>query len=175
MKVAILGKTGSRKEAPFDDPSWTIWGVGTAYGRISLVTGETVPVGRWDAWFEVHALNPRTSRQHWAWLSRHDKPVYTLGTAWFPSAVELPHRLLIERFGAYFMRNSVCWAMAYALHLGAKEIGLWGVDQRSPQEYVQEGHGVQHFIHLARALGVPVRLPDGCALLAAPAPYPLSS
>lgn len=182
MKVAILGKSPTRQEAPFDDPSWTIWGVGLAFpgDEVNVAPdGARVPMGRWDAWFEIHDMRDRnpetTSPMHakaFEWLRGQTKPIYTLGTMDVPAAVPLPRAELEQRFGKYFLRNTVCWAMAYALHTGASEIGLWGIDQRHGREYERERHGVQHFVYLARALGVPVFLPETCALRRVPKPYP---
>ena len=181
MKIAILGKTHSRKEAPFDDPSWTIWGVGMVHrdDTVPLYPKEDAPIGRWDAWFECHDMrdyHPGTENDdylgHWEWMNRQTKPIYTLGTMDVPTAKVLPRDDLIWTYGAYFMRNTICWAMAYALHLGVDQIGLWGIEQASRKEYAREHHGVQHFIHLARALGVGVTMPDGCALRKSPKPYP---
>ena len=182
MKIAILGKSPTRRDAPFDDPSWTIWGVGLAFpgDLVNLAPhDEMVPMNRWDAWFEVHDMrhrNPETQdpthSQAFKWLSEQTKPIYTLGTMDVPAAVPLPRDELEQRFGKFFMRNTICWAMAYALHLGCEELGLWGVEQNGSQEYARERHGVQHFIYLARALGVPVFLPETCALRQVPKPYP---
>lgn len=181
MKIAILGKTRSRALAPFDDPCWTIWGMGLVIGpdRISLWPGASGPIGRWDAWFELHDhrdYRPDSPvpahRAHLDWAKRQTKPIFTLGRFDVPAAVPLPRAALEARFGTYFLRNTICWAMAHALHLGALEIGLWGVEQAQAREYARERHGVQHFIHLARALGVPVRLPVGSPLARRPGPYP---
>ena len=181
MKIAILGKTATRREAPFDNPAWTIWGVGTANlsGVIPLAGGGAMEIGRWDAWFECHGTRdyndaqPRRDwREHWLWLKAQTKTIHTLGTLPVRAAHPLPREALLARFGAYFMQNTVAWAMAYALHIGADEIGLWGIDQAHSSEYERERHGVQHFIHLARALGVPVFLPERCLLREEPLPYP---
>jgi hypothetical protein len=181
MRIAILGKTRTRPEAPFDDPSWRIWGMGIALedGTVTMADNKRRPIGRHDAWFEVHdmrdyhpATEDPTYLSYYRWLASQTKPVFTLGTMNVPAAVPLPRDEIEARFGRYFLRNTICWAMAYALLHPVTEIGLWGIDQTGTQEYEREKHGVMHFIHLARALGVTVTLPPRCALRRSPMPYP---
>ena len=180
MKIAILGKTQTRKDAPFDDPSWEIWGLGTARrdGTISIYPTEDIPIGRWDKWVEVHGVyfhnenSTGADLEHWYWLQEQNKPILTLGDMPAPASVEMPHQEILERFGSFFMRNSVCWAMAYAIHLGADEIGLWGIEQAGAKEYHQERYGVKHFIETARENGIKVTMPDTCALHKEPLHYP---
>jgi hypothetical protein len=178
-KVAILGKAASRALAPLDDASWEIWGVGTGGDSIVIGAGQLVGIGRWDAWMEPHTaadyVPPRRPWHpaHWEWLHRrHGKPIYTLGGLECPDAVDIPRAAIEARFGTEFLRNSVCWAAALALHQGVDALGLWGVDQASKTEYARERAGVMHFIKLAEALGVPVHLPEGCPLLVEQRPYP---
>src|SRR5689334_15473635 len=46
MKVAIVGFTDHRKEAPFGDPEWEIWGLNELY--------RYMPVEQFTRWFELH-------------------------------------------------------------------------------------------------------------------------
>lgn len=180
MKIAILGKTASRSQAPFNDPEWTIWGLGIVLPGGNAVMSDltTAPVGRFDAWFEIHMKDFSGGSLHeqayCEWLRTEvQAPVLTLKNfGRFPTERELPRDAIIKKYGSYFLRNTVSWAMAYALYLGASRIGLWGIDQTHKEEIQSERHGVQHFIHLAREIGVPVDLPDGCALLNPVSPYP---
>lgn len=180
MKISILGKTQTRKDAPFDDPSWEIWGLGTANrkGVISIYPTEEVPIGRWDKWIEVHGTQFHNDEstgphlEHWKWLQEQTKPILTIGTMPVPAAVEMPKEEMLSRFGSFFMRNSVCWGIAYAIHLGASEIGLWGIEQAGVKEYHQERYGVQHFIQTAKENGIKVTMPETCALRREPPPYP---
>ena len=70
MRIAILGFAQSVKDAPFNDPSWTMWGMN---GLWRVLT--EIPESRFSLWFEPHtpdfldrygiAANIGTQQQEW--------------------------------------------------------------------------------------------------------------
>jgi len=92
-----------------------------------------------------------------------------------------PHKKIVDRFGTYFMTSTFSWMMALAIdELRPEhalpiegEISIYGVDMEYGTEYRQQRSGFQHFIHLAKALGIEVtRLADS-GLAYDPVPYPM--
>lgn len=175
MKVAIIGTVpASRQLAPYNDPSWKIWGCSP---------GNQGQLPRCDAWFELHAIVDMLGRenQHWcvpyfAWLKSQSFPVYMQEkNDSVPGAVVFPRDAILEKFStptrrAWFFTSSVTWMMAHALMQGAKEIGLFGIDMAATEEhYSGQKAGCLHMIDRAEAMGCTVTVPfESC--LAAPLP-----
>ena len=61
--------------------------------------------------------------------------------------------------------------MAYAIKQGAKEIGLWGVDMASKDEYILQRSGGHFFIQEAVRRGIIVHIPKESDLAQPPALY----
>lgn len=165
-KVAIIGTAqSSRSLAPFGDPSWTIWGSSP---------GNMGQLPRIDAWIEVHAnfFWPELEvygRPYVKWLNEQTFPVLTPSLPpyrqMFPRALDFPWRTLVKRFGDYFFTSTFAWMMAYAIHVGVKEMGLYGVDMSSENEYIQQRPGGHYFIQRAREAGIKVVVPPESDLL----------
>lgn len=192
-KVAILGTTPHRQDAPFDDPTFDeIWGVGPAMH--DMISNSSGVVRRFTRWLEVH--NP----DMWVEGSSaddHSKNVYlpflrSIG----PKAMILrPHPVLpdatvidVERiikvFGASsvgMIKGSIEWCIAIALleyHVDQpgqlQSIGAWGVDYATTAERREQKDGLRHWMDKARTFGVSFLLPAGSDMNATPRPYPLN-
>lgn len=175
-KVAIIGTApSSRLLAPFNDPSWTIWG--SSPGNSGDPGGAGSPLPRLaDAWIEVHAnflwpeYRDAYGLNYVKWLNEKpfptvapiDLPVYK---ALFPKAAPLPWKELVGEFGPYFFTSTFSWMMAYAIKLGVKEIGLFGVDMSSKDEYILQRPGGHYFIMQALQRGIKVLIPDESDLI----------
>jgi hypothetical protein len=184
-KIAIIGTAGSGIAAPYDDPSWEIWGVA---GRNAFVT-------RADRWFELHRLDGEHPdfRDHWRGrIPTVMEDVAVLYMIWpeedlAPGKVKrFPVEPLIERFGTFFMTSSFAWMFAMAideicpivdgrvtLAEPGTEIFLCGVDMEYDTEYRCQRAGARHFMELSKTLGIKVtRVADG-GLAMEPVPYPM--
>jgi hypothetical protein len=151
-KVAIVGcYPETWEKAPYSDESWEVWG----FSRRNM--GK---LPRCDKWFELHEA------KH---FPRYDSEVpgygeYLRQTACVVLQKDFPAKALLDRFGPYFFSEGQCvWLMAYAIHLGATEIGIWGVE--CIDQYGKQRFEVQHFVQVARDLGILVTVPEGCTLL----------
>jgi hypothetical protein len=151
-KIAIVGcYPESWHLAPFKDDSWEIWG----FSRRNM--GK---LPRCDKWFELHeAIHfPRYESEVLGYVSDWLKKDFVVLQDQFPA------KELVDRFGPYFFsEGQSAWLMAYAIHLGASEIGIWGceaLDQYAPQRWC-----LQHFVQVARDANVSVTVPEGCTLL----------
>ena len=165
-KIAVIGTTPHRANAPYDDPAWEIWGVGRWHPDVR----------RWDRWFEIHDLATLKADydDHLKYLADSGKPVYVREpTPKIPNGVVYPRETIVERFGGtYFFTSTIAWMMALALHEDVTHLGLWGVDMATHGEYATQKPGCKHFIAVARLMGVDVVVSRHSDLLREPASYP---
>lgn len=159
-KIAILGyATPSLWRAPFNDPSWEIWGLNQLYTQIP----------RWDRWFELHSREVceriPDSAAYAKWLKEQTKPIYMIQQYTdIPACVPYPKDAILKQFGGYF-NNTISWQIALALHEGVDRIGLYGVDMAIGTEYSHQRPSCEYFIGMARGMGVQVDIPVECDLL----------
>jgi len=161
-KIAIVGfARPHRDEAPFQDPSWEIWGVNDAWSFMP----------RSDRWFEVHSRpihewELRRAQGHLDFLASYQGPVYMIEHYdHIPSSVEFPLADVIEDIGRVYLTSSIAYMLALAIHEKVDELGLWGVDMASQSEYGHQRPCCEYLIGLAEGRGIKVTLPDSCKLL----------
>lgn len=183
LKIALVGTApSSRMLAPFNDPTWQIWGCSP---------GNMNALPRYDAWFEIHSnlLWPEYEsygKPYVEWLKTLKCPVYmqerwpTREGDWIdtksivPNAQPIPWQELVKEFGDYFFTSSFAWMMAYAMTKGVKEIGLYGIDMASREEYICQRPGFYFFKHEAERRGIRVSAPNESDILQSPALYAIS-
>jgi len=163
-KVAIVGLAPHYILAPFDDPSFEIWGLNNGY--------QFEGFKRWDRWFQLHDLRfydagpkadpiPEILQRYASW----ECPVYMFDKyLQVPNAIRFPYEKLIEEFGTYF-NNSISWMIAFAIHEGFEEIHIYGVDMAVGTEYSEQRPSCEYFIGLARGRGIKVYMPEESRLL----------
>lgn len=176
-KVAIVGCSPSKSEAPFNDPSFEIWGVNNLYPHIPRAT----------RWFEIHEITAtsdgtrlRRGETHFRgqpvgqylaqmgeWAQKQNCPVY-MQQAWpeVPTVVAYPIAAVLQRFGGYFT-NSISWMLALALLEGFDVVHVYGVDMAVDSEYHHQRPSCEYFLGLAVGLGVDVYVPPSADLLKA--------
>jgi hypothetical protein len=166
MKIALLGASPSRSLAPFNEPSWEIW----------ACSDGTVDVPRCELRFELHTFHhlrtePRALKRNVEAYLEFLKvcPVY-LQEAHpdYPYSLTYPKEEMVRKHGPYFFTSSIAWMMALAIEREPDEIGLWGVDMATDEEYAHQRPGCHYFIEMARRHGIGVVVPDGCRLLDPP-------
>ena len=86
--------------------------------------------------------------------------------------VVYPRDMMFEKYGRMWFSSSIAYAAALALEENVTDLGFWGIDLESGEEYRVQFTGAKYFIHLARLAGVNIHMPKGCALLRDPNPYP---
>lgn len=158
-KVAIVGGGPSRRKAPYDDPSWEIWGFSSRAWRYPRVT----------RWFEIHALTDlrqqlagrRPGRRSFASYMRFmrnlDCPIYMQEPhPALPQSVPFPVEQLLETFGPCFT-STVSYLVALAIVEGVDVIGLWGIDVRR-KEYMRQRPALQYLLALARERGIELEI-----------------
>ena len=176
-KIALIGSAPSSvRLAPFADPAWDIWACSPgAYPHISVT--------RPNAWFELHRWEPPwgyTGPKNWftkdyiEYLSALKCPVYMIEPVpEIPTSVAYPQDEMLEKFGPFFWTSTLSYMFALAIHQGATEIGLWGVDMSATEEWQFQRSGCHYFISIARAMGIKVTLPPESDLIRPPPMYGL--
>ncbi len=166
MKVAVLGmaKT-SRNAAPYDDPSWQIWGVNgthTIAKRLDVILDLHAP------W--IHEWEPyRRPPGHVAHLTAFRGPVYLIeARPDMPTSRAYPLDDVVRSLGRPYLTGSINMALALAMLQGATEIGLYGVEMATQSEYAEQRPGLEYLIGRAEERGITITLPEGCNILSGP-------
>lgn len=165
LRIGLVGSAVSRVLAPYGDFGWTLYGVGTS------------PTPRPVAgWLEVHDVaRSRLFTPAYRRLLRDAGVVLCADVdvcREFAGRM-LPVGCLEDRFGSEMLSSSVAIGLAYAIHMRASSIGLWGIEQSRKAIYRYQRPGTLYFLRLARELGIEVVMPDGCPLLDEAPRYPL--
>jgi len=191
-KIAILGTTPSRMEAPLADDSWEIWTIGPG-GK---------DLHRWDRLYETHTIWPedfagylndlsnvklpqtvrsivpmKTRVVHWArrWSEGSEAKFAELSAKitgdWSANEV-IDRDELFSRYRKLWFSTSICYALVEAIELGAKTIGCFGIDLESDEEHISQFIGCAHLLDIARLIGIDIVLPAGCGLERDLNPYP---
>lgn len=164
MKIAICGTAPSSAGlAPYDDPSWTIWGCSPGL----------MGAKRIDTWFEMHpAWMYADDSTYCQFLRSLDCPVWLIEPQpEIPQGVLFPKDRVVDEFGPWFFTSTVAWMMAYAILQKPEEVGLWGVDMSATEEYGYQRAGCHFFIQEARKRGIRVTAPFQSDLMQPPLLY----
>lgn len=165
-KVALVGTASpSRDDAPWDDPSFEIWGLAW-----------TNWMKRCDRAFDIHPLHanrkkvPKNYKKHLQTMA----PVVYLQEAHpeVPNSTTYPKgevESLLAKYspleqGNYFA-SSISYMLALAIYLEFKEIHLYGIDLLDDSEYVFQRPNAEYLVGLARGMGIKVFVPETSALL----------
>jgi hypothetical protein len=170
-KVAIIGMGASRSEAPFDDDSWTFWGLNNLYRYSSKFD--------YSAWFEIHKFSidsgkilrkgcnewrGLTIEQYLMDLQSLNIPVYMQEECQLISnAIAYPKHRVVNRFGRYFT-STHAWMLALAIRAGFGTIGLYGVDMNDP-EHIDKRPCFEYLLGIAKGSGVKVIVAESSPLL----------
>ena len=177
--IAICGSHPETKsQAPFSDRGWLIYACSPDNTPHGLNQEHCSVLPRADVWFEIHVpVFDRTRPYAYLdWLKNvprvymRDQVAMSMqidGQSLFPTAVRYPEKAMKERFGTFTFTSSIAFIMAKAivdieqlvadgLMVEQPQIGLWGILQRSKQEYEQQRQGTQNMIFQATKSGIKV-------------------
>ena len=164
-KVAIVGFADTRGDAPFNDPTWEIWGLNDLHGAIP----------RYDRWFDIHTREvidedvrlgrtPPGGKCGLSGLQPLNVPVYMQDHyPDIPNSIKFPLKEIVDKFGNYFT-NSISFMTALAIYEGYHEVAIFGVDMAVGTEYVNQRPSCEYFIGLARGAGIKVYIPPASDL-----------
>jgi len=160
-KVAIVGYTDSRHDAPYSDAEWDIWGLNNLHVQCS-----PEQLAGFNRWYDLHdRATIVADPPHEAWLKTTQLPVYVWeARPEWPSTVNFPRSEVLEEFGRYFT-NSISWMIAHAILEGATSIGVYGVDMAQSGEYSAQRPSCEYFLGLAAGLGIELVIAETSDLL----------
>lgn len=168
--IAIVGSHPETvMEAPFDDERWLIY-------ACSPHNFEHRQLPRIDAWFEVHKPVADQTRAY-----PYLKYVETLPLVWMrdkdalpyiKGAREYPEAEMRKLFCPFMFTSSIALMLAKAIvdaeEMGVESIGVWGVHQAAPNEYVYQRPGIQYFLWEATQRKIRVMAPEASKLFELP-------
>lgn len=156
MKVAFIGLSPTTHHlAPWDSDDWELWGLpwDVGYWR------------RMNRLFEMHDLRLLASEHSKRAVDYIDQliecgvPLYMQEQYW-KGVTEYPFDEVAKTIGAYYFNSSIAYAMALAIHEGAEEIAIYGVDMKGDDEYGYQKPNMEYLVGLARGKGIKVTIPD---------------
>lgn len=170
-RVAIVGSApSSMMQAPYDDPSWEIWG---------LAWRQDMP--RCDMYFDIHALTSdrkhilgNSVAEYIAVMKQRNKPhMLQEEVEGFEHSIRYPLVEVLQdlrerthgQFDGKYLSCSIAYMLAYAMYCRYPVIALYGVDLIDDTEYVYQRPNMEYLIGIATAHGHKVEIPDNCALL----------
>jgi len=165
--VAIVGFSPTREQAPWDDVSG--WGELFICNRLGLQPGVTRWTRHWDphplVWTKDH-FTPELYTEYAAFLSHdHGDRILYHCDAVGPNIVPFPLIETLQTANRRYMTNVIAYQLLFAKFLGAKRIGMWGIDLRSDTEYGYERPNVEWAIGLCEGAGIEFVFPPECALV----------
>jgi hypothetical protein len=156
LKIAILGSAPSYADAPYDDPDWTIWGLGGAPSWDN--------VKRLDAIFEMH--KPRKWLYRAEYLNKPNVPVFMLEKYnEVPNSIEYPSSVVSMEIGREYFCSSIDYMLAYAIALKPEAIALYGIRMEHGTEYERQKPSCEYYLGLAEGRGIKVTISDDSSLL----------
>lgn len=91
------------------------------------------------------------------WLRKHPGPVYTSRKhPDYPGLVDFPLEAVINSCGIEYFNGTAAYAIAYAVHIGVKQISLYGCDYTMPNAHnAEKGRACAEFhLGIAKARGI---------------------
>lgn len=152
LKVAIVGLSqSSRHLAPWGKSDWELWGLAWDTERY-----------RMHRTFEMHELPQLKNYKTAAYIEELQySPRLYMHDAYLeiPGSIRYPFEDVAGTTGDYWC-SSIGYMLALAIHEGAEEIAVYGVDMRGTEEYAYQRPNCEYLIGLARGKGITVHIPD---------------
>jgi hypothetical protein len=155
MKVAIVGLSPSHDEAPFGNPEWELWGL----------PWDKRAFGEFDRYFEMHDLPHFKDNAEYIEHLNDCQVLYTQEQySEIKTSIAYQLKEVAETIGGAYWTSSVGYMMALAIHEGATEISLFGVDMASEYEYGYQRPNMEYLIGFAKAKGIKVHILESSSL-----------
>lgn len=161
-KVAIVGAAPSAGDAPYTDPSWEVWALPWR--------NRTPGIARY---FEMHEraqwCPDEKGMAYLSFLQSIAVPLYMPeAQSDIHASIRYPRHTVISVIGRDYFGSSIAYMVALAIASGVDEIGLWGVDMTSVDEYRDQRPNLEWLLGLAEGRRIRVTFPPGCPLLSCP-------
>lgn len=164
MRVAVVGLSDSWRDAPWDT-DWQIWG-------LPWHEGQWLHMHRLFEMHDLRLLQSEHCKRPAGYLERLAECQPYMQTD-SPYGRRYPFEAVAETTGypgedgrpVGYWNSSIAYALALAIHEGAEEIGLWGVDMKGDDEYGYQRPNVEYLIGLAKGKGIKVHVPESSPIL----------
>ncbi|EHK56909.1 class I SAM-dependent methyltransferase [Allomesorhizobium alhagi] len=107
------------------------------------------------------------------WMRRHPGPIYTSRPhPDYPGLEAFPLEDVINSCGIAYFNSTAAYAVAYAVHIGVRQISLFGCDFSYRNSHdAEKGRGcVEFHLGIAKARGIEIGFPETTSLMDANAP-----
>lgn len=193
-KIGIFGTTPSRMQGPIKDETWEIWTIGPGgkdahrwdrlfemhnewplnFGELENDKSYLDDLSKVKKPQRVYTLRPMKEATL-RWARRHDKD-----EAWlkqnirgnWEANVVVDRERYFEKYRRMLFQSSIDYALCIATEEGATEIGCWGIDLESGEEYISQHWSCSIWLMMAELSGIKLHLPKGCGLERDLSPYP---
>jgi hypothetical protein len=170
-KIALLGShEATLKWAPWDDPSWELWGHASSRGWYPKPPSRYFDLHRKECWTKSNQKGEKYVR----WLAQNTVPIYMQDRyKEVPASIRYPIERVLAENRPYFT-NHAAYMIALALMEGVTHIGFFGVNYGKSTslgadcEYGTQRGSCEYWMGVAEARGVKLILPQGSTLLADP-------
>lgn len=193
-KIGIFGTTPSRMSGPIKDPDWEIWTIGPGgkdahrwerlfethnewplnFGELENDKSYLDDLSQVKSPQKVYTLAPmKDSIREWA--ENHGKDAKWLKEnirGNFKANVVMNRDRWFRKYRRMLFQSSIDYALCMAIEEGATDIGCWGIDLESGEEYISQHWSCSIWLMLARLAGINVHLPKGSGLERDLTPYP---
>ena len=186
-RLALVGFCSPHREwVPYEDPDLEVWSLNRGYIFQQRSDKHWEMHGR-----SIWEWQARRPGNHVRWLQSFPGPIlmHEAVPAIIPNSVTYPLLEVAEDIGKDIIRfapdgadpkhfgvnqlqtgvpylgSTIAQQLALAIHMGYKEIALYGIDLNTTSEYAWQKPGVEHMLGLAAGRGVKVAIPDMCPLL----------
>lgn len=154
-KIAIVGTAmTSSLDAPYDDESWEIWNIAGNYQHKK----------RFDKWFELHTMDVLKADgardDYFQYLKdAGDKLIIGHACADYPEAKMYPKEEIYKIFPDKYFNNQISLMLAFAIMQLPDQIGIWGIDMVGQDDYEHQRSCVEHYIGIAKGMGIAFTFP----------------
>lgn len=160
--VDTVKRLGGRHQ--YCDETWVINAFGDVLACDRVFHMDDVRVQEIRAEAEPHSNIAAMLR----WLKTHPGPVITSRTnPDYPGLVAFPLEDVVNEFPQGYFNSTAAYAVAYAIHLGAGKISMWGCDFTYPNAHdAEKGRAcVEYWLGMAAARGIQLVAPKTTTLL----------
>ena len=169
--IDILAMGPGRGQCPFDNETW---GVNTGWKQVLAMSGKI------DKLFIVHTqVYSDEGNPYFVWEKLNEQPFEIINIHRIKGLKSklFPLKRICEKFDSDYLSDSICYMIAYALHLYTRKkdgkvvlrcplrLRLFGVDMQDFNEYQLEKGGIEYWLGYARGLGVEYSISFGSTLL----------
>ena len=147
--IIILGKAMTGKECPFDSDE--VWGVNNVADQPEYAGKKIHKLFAFDILEKGYTDGMKKNAPICSWQDYGD--------------IKYPLEEVKERFKTEYFTNTVSYMLAYAIFIGVKKIGIYGVDVAFGAPYAQENRGCEYWIGRAVEAGIEVVAPEQSQLM----------